>query len=45
MNDCKHWACNLRTNTWIGCGNAICPNCLLEPSECRCDNKDNCCKA
>ena len=44
MNECKHWACNLKNNTCNGCGKAICPNCLQEPSYCRCDNKENCCK-
>ena len=44
MNECKHWACNLKNNTCNGCGKAICPNCLQEPSYCKCDNKENCCK-
>jgi hypothetical protein len=45
MSECKHWACNLRNNTCIGCGTTICPNCLEEPPDCRCDNKyDDCCK-
>lgn len=44
MNGCKHWACNLKNNTYIGCGKVICPNCLQEPSYCRCGNKENCCK-
>jgi hypothetical protein len=44
MNECKHWGCNLKNNTCIGCGNVICPICLQEPSDCRCENKDNCCK-
>jgi|GEM_PF-5690263 len=21
MSECKHWACNLKNNTCIGCGN------------------------
>lgn len=44
MNQCKHWACNLKNKSCVGCGIIICPNCLREPSDCRCDNKDNCCK-
>jgi hypothetical protein len=44
MNECKHWACNLKNNTCIGCGTIICPNCLQEPFDCKCENKDNCCK-
>ena len=31
MNDCKHWACNLKDNTCIDCGTVICPNFLQEP--------------
>ena len=43
MNKCKHWACNLKNNTCVGCGNVICSFCLQEPSDCRYANKDNCC--
>jgi hypothetical protein len=44
MNECKHWACNLKDSICIGSGNVICPTCLQEPSSSRCENKDNCCK-
>ena len=27
MNECKHWACNLKNNTCIGCITVICPLC------------------
>jgi len=40
----KHWVCNLKNNTCIGCGTIICPICLQEPFDCKCENKDNCCK-
>ena len=39
MNECKYWTYNLKDNTCIGCGNVICPICLQEPSNCRCENK------
>ena len=44
MNECKHWACNLKDNTCISCGTFICPICLQESLDCKCENKDNCCK-
>ena len=44
MNECKHWACNLKDNTCIGCGTVVCPICLKETSDCKCENKDNYCK-
>ena len=40
---CSHWGCNKSNNTCIGCGNVICPSCLQEPEDCRCENKDECC--
>jgi hypothetical protein len=40
MNECKHWACNLKKNTCIGCGTVICRICLQEPSYCKCENKE-----
>ena len=43
MNKCKHWACDLKTNTCIGCGNVICPICLKEPTHCNCENREDCC--
>jgi hypothetical protein len=30
MIECKHWACNLKNNTCIGCGAVICSICLKE---------------
>jgi hypothetical protein len=44
MNECKHWACNLKGNTCIGCGTVIYQICLKETSDCKCENKDNYCK-
>ena len=44
MNECKHWAYNLKDNTCIGCGTVVCPICMQEPFDCKCENKDNCCK-
>ena len=44
MNECKHWAYKLKDNTCIGCGTIVCPTCFKEPSDCKCENKDNCCK-
>ena len=43
MNKCKHWACNLKNNTCVGCGNVICSFCFHEASDSRYANKDNCC--
>ena len=40
---CSHWACNKADNTCVGCGAIICPECLKEPVNCRCENKDTCC--
>ena len=40
MKNCKHWVGNLKNNTFIGCGNVICPICLQQPvSYCKCENK------
>ena len=44
MSECKHWACNLKNNTCIEYGNVICSICLQEQTDCKCENKDNCCK-
>ena len=44
MNECKHWGCNLKDNTCTGCGTLIFPICLQKPSDCKCENKDVCCK-
>ncbi|MDR4512090.1 MAG: hypothetical protein MRJ93_10355 [Nitrososphaeraceae archaeon] len=43
MNECKHWGCNLKNNTCIGCGTVICQLCLKEPFDCKCEKQDNCC--
>lgn len=43
VNACSHWACNKADNTCVGCGAIICPVCLKEPVNCRCENKDTCC--
>ena len=40
---CSHWACNKADNTCVGCGAIICPICLKEPVNCKCENKDICC--
>ena len=42
-NTCSHWACNKADNTCVGCGTIICPICLKEPVNCKCENKDICC--
>lgn len=42
-NTCSHWACNKADNTCVGCGAIICPICLKEPLNCKCENKDFCC--
>ena len=42
-NTCSHWACNKADNTCVGCGAIICPICLKEPVNCKCENKDICC--
>jgi hypothetical protein len=42
-NRCNHWACNKYNNTCVGCGIPICPMCLKEPDDCRCENKEECC--
>lgn len=42
-DQCKHWGCNIKNNTCIGCGIIICSSCLKEPSQCKCENKDTCC--
>ncbi len=42
-NACSHWACNAADNTCIGCGIIVCPLCLKEPVNCKCENKDTCC--
>ena len=41
---CIHWACNKADNTCVGCGAVICPTCLKEPMNCKCENKHICCK-
>jgi hypothetical protein len=43
IDKCKHWGCNKSGNKCTGCGVVICPSCLLEPKDCRCENKDECC--
>jgi hypothetical protein len=43
IDECKHWACNKQNNTCVGCGIIICPTCLLEPDNCKCENKEECC--
>ena len=42
-NACSHWACNREDSRCVGCGTIICPECLKEPINCKCENKDNCC--
>lgn len=42
-NTCSHWACNKADNTCVGCGTIICPICLKEPANCKCEGKDICC--
>lgn len=37
---CSHWACNKADYTCGGCDAIICPICLKEPVNCRCENKD-----
>ena len=39
-NRCNHWACNKYNNTCVGCGTLVCPMCLKEPDDCRCENKE-----
>ena len=43
IKTCNHWACNKADNTCVGCGAIICPVCLKEPVNCKCENKDICC--
>lgn len=43
-NRCNHWGCNKQNNTCVGCGSVICPKCLEVPNDCKCENKDDCCK-
>lgn len=43
VNTCNHWACNKADNTCAGCGVIVCPICLREPVNCKCENKDTCC--
>ena len=42
-DSCKHWACNAHTKRCVGCGVKVCPNCLKEPTDCKCENNDICC--
>jgi hypothetical protein len=44
MNDYEIWACNLRNNTCIGCGNTNVHIVYWSHLDCRCNNKDDCYK-
>jgi hypothetical protein len=43
MNNCNHWACNMSNNRCVGCGTTICPLCLQEPENCKCEDRKDCC--
>jgi hypothetical protein len=45
MGSCTHWGCAVGNNICIGCGVVICNFCLKEPKDCKCNNRDNCCKS